>query len=171
MSTKNTKCGCIAIIMEVLPVREIAELVSSYVPHRTDADIICMRLHFGMKEWTVKANDEFIPEKDRDRKTTFNITRQEVTLKICMRNSYGFGRGITLEMDEMCNRYHGGQSGGIMVNSDTYDPKEVLSKPWEHKWNIEHSSPLFARMIERVRVVMNERILAILAKADRHCGI
>lgn len=77
-------CACIAIIAMALPVREIAKLVSSYVPHRTDADVIRGRLAFGMREWEVKANDEFIPEKDRDHKTTFNITRQEVIFKIKM---------------------------------------------------------------------------------------
>lgn len=55
-----------------------------------------------------------------------------------------------------------------MRDTDDYDPNEVLMKQWARESALEHSSPLFARMIERVQFVMNERILAILAKADRH---
>jgi hypothetical protein len=33
---------------------------------------------------------------------------------------------------------------------------------------LNYSSPLFTKMVERVRVVMNEHIITILSKADRH---
>ncbi len=170
MSAKNAKCACIAIIQLVLPVREIAELVSSYIPHMTDADVIRGRLAHGMREWVVKANDEFVPEKDRDRETTMNITRQEVIFKICMSDPKWSGseQYIEFNLEETCNRYHSHGTHGILRDTDTYDPKEVLMKQWERESALKYSSPLFARMIERVRTVMNERILVILAKANRH---
>lgn len=150
-------CACIAIIAMALPVREIAKLVSAYVPHRTDIDVIRDRLGHS-REWKAVANDNYLKptlQKCESRK-------QEVVIKI------SFSKGcISLDMEETCEQYHSHLTYGILNDVDDYRAPGIMNADMRaHR--LEYSSPLFVKLIDATLAAMDKHILAILAKADRH---
>jgi hypothetical protein len=86
-------CKCVTILREFVPVKEVATLISQYIPHRTDIEVIQDRLRLGQK-WTVKANDDFV-----NWERAHNIKRQEVIFKIEIQD-------LWFDLEETCHRYH-----------------------------------------------------------------
>jgi hypothetical protein len=81
---------CVTILGEFVPIQAVATLISEYVPHRTDLEVIGDRLGFGRK-WELKTNDDFVNWKREP-----NIKRQEVIFKIYRSNNSIMDKPIPL---------------------------------------------------------------------------